>query len=301
MTAALLPLWPFRRETVDAVTKAWADGMRRPAVVLPCSSGKTVIFSHLIAEYVRGTGRRALVLINRDELADQTLDAVRGVAPDLDAGKIKAGDDDIRARVMVASVQTLSRDNRLARLLRAAETDPVGMVITDECFPAGTLVGGTPIEDLRPGDVVPTWNEDTGREEPRPVRHVMSKAPGALVRVSLTDGTSIACTPNHPILTDAGWCPAGMLRRDASVVSFTHDASAETNGMHPVRRTGQPYSGADQQLEEVGQAVLWTGVCPGDARGIGAAPEKHGRSSVHRRTARTSAGTRGCPGTARSA
>lgn len=135
MTRDMLPLRPFQREALDAVVKAHSEGVRRPAVVLPTGAGKTFLFSHLAAEHHAATGRRTLILTHRDELANQTIEEIRGVAPHLVIGKVKAEDNEVDAEVVVASVQTVSRANRLAALLRSQTTGdtPFGLVIHDEC------------------------------------------------------------------------------------------------------------------------------------------------------------------------
>lgn len=141
MTQSLLSPRPYQTECIDMVNKAWADGMRRPAVVLPTGSGKTVIFAHLATRFIREHGQRVVVLVHRDELADQAIAKIRAVAPQLDVGKVKAGDNDVDADVMVCSVQTLSRDNRLAALSRSQTNGGVhiGLVITDECHHAAAV------------------------------------------------------------------------------------------------------------------------------------------------------------------
>ena len=80
--------------------------------------------------------------------------------------------------------------------------------IIDECFPAGTLVGATPIEKLTVGDVVPSWDETTGLPCDGIVTTVFKSRPYGLVRVWWSDGTSVVCTPGHPLMTAAGWLPA---------------------------------------------------------------------------------------------
>lgn len=132
MSHELIRLRPYQREAIDAVKKAWVEGMRRPAVVLSTGAGKTVIMSHLIAEDFAATGQRAMVLVNRDELCDQTLDKLRRTAPHIRCGKVKAADDDTDADVVVASVQTLSRDSRLDRMLASHRRRPVGLIVVDE-------------------------------------------------------------------------------------------------------------------------------------------------------------------------
>lgn len=147
MSHGVLNLRSYQREAVDAFFRAWGK-IRKPAAVLPTGSGKTVIFSHLAREFhqwrtaVNGDnlgngGERTMVLVHRDELADQALEKLREIAPDLNAGKVKAGDDEINATVMVASVQTVSRDARLARLVDSQMIyGGVGLIITDECHHA---------------------------------------------------------------------------------------------------------------------------------------------------------------------
>jgi superfamily II DNA or RNA helicase len=128
-----LVLRPYQREAIDAVTAAWADGIRRPAVVMATGLGKTILFSVLASEFIARTGKRVLILVHRDELATQAMDKVHGAAPHLSVGKVKAQDNDVHADVVVASVQTLSRPSRLSQLLEAQEAaGPIGLVIQDE-------------------------------------------------------------------------------------------------------------------------------------------------------------------------
>jgi superfamily II DNA or RNA helicase len=128
----LLTLRPYQREAIDAVTSAWADGVKRPAVVLPTGMGKTVVFAHLAAEFHKANGGRAVILVHRDELADQAVSKLRSVAPHLWVGKVKASDNDVNADVVVASVQTLASEKRRNELLNA-RSGGVGLVISDEC------------------------------------------------------------------------------------------------------------------------------------------------------------------------
>lgn len=143
--SAHLTLRDYQREAIDAVFGAWSEGMRRPAIVLPTGMGKTVVFAHLIQEFrtswISGQpaslGKRVIVLVHRDELADQAINKIRAVAPDLSVGKVKADDNEIHADVMVCSVQTISRHGRLATLAAAQQrSGAVGLVITDECHHA---------------------------------------------------------------------------------------------------------------------------------------------------------------------
>lgn len=153
--SAELPLRDYQRECIDAVFGAWAEGLRRPAVVLPTGAGKTVVFSHLVKEFrdrpvrffrdrpVRfgeeyQPGHRVMILVHRDELADQAINKLRQILPDgVHVGKVKAEQNETDADVMVCSVQTLAQR---ARRWGVRESEPaygqVGLIITDECHHA---------------------------------------------------------------------------------------------------------------------------------------------------------------------
>jgi superfamily II DNA or RNA helicase len=144
----MLSLRDYQREAVDAIDDAHTAGMRFPAVVLPCGSGKSVITAHLAAENLAAHNNRVLVLAHRDELLDQVADKIRRVAPSLSVGKVKADDDDVFADVVVASVQTAARPLRLARLVASQKSSPdrkprqFGLVVTDECHRAAAMSYG---------------------------------------------------------------------------------------------------------------------------------------------------------------
>lgn len=139
-----ITLRDYQTECISAVWSAWPGGMQRPAVVLPTGAGKTVIFASLIRQFVEihkmiGDAHRVVVLVHRDELADQAIAKLRQIAPDLEIGKIKATENDVDAQVMVCSVQTLARENRLAALVRSqtgGSEHHIGLVIVDECHHA---------------------------------------------------------------------------------------------------------------------------------------------------------------------
>lgn len=132
-----IKLRDYQTETIDAVFGAWKDGEKRPSVVLSTGAGKTVIFSALIQRFIEENGTRAVVLVHRDELADQTVNKLKEVAPGLQVGRVKASADQVHHQVMVCSVQTLARQARRDRLFagqRIAGT--IGLIVTDECHHA---------------------------------------------------------------------------------------------------------------------------------------------------------------------
>lgn len=125
----MLSLRPYQEQALEAITEAEARGVRRQLVAHPTGTGKTVTFAHLIHQQ-REVGW-ALVLCHRDELIQQTLDKLGIIAPELDVGVVKAERNELGHPITVASVQTLSRPNRLSQLARYFT-----LVIVDEAHHA---------------------------------------------------------------------------------------------------------------------------------------------------------------------
>jgi len=131
---AQLALRPYQTEALDVLDAGWAEGLQRVAVVLPTGLGKTVVFAHLIQRAL-AAGWTPLVLVHREELADQAADKIRSVAPGVTVGIVKAERDELDRDVTVASVQTLARDKRMGRYL-GWTTGHRRLVIVDECHHA---------------------------------------------------------------------------------------------------------------------------------------------------------------------
>jgi superfamily II DNA or RNA helicase len=129
-----LGLRPYQEKALEGIEKAEREGVRRPLVVLPTGTGKTVVFSHGIKR--RAHRGRSLVLVHRDELVRQTIEKIGMVAPELSTGVVKAEENDLDADVVVASVQTAQVDRRLAGLVEAAKRSPFGTVWVDEAHHA---------------------------------------------------------------------------------------------------------------------------------------------------------------------
>jgi superfamily II DNA or RNA helicase len=129
-----LDLRPYQRKALEAIEAAEREGVKRPLVVLPTGTGKTVVFSHGIKR--RADRGRSLVLVHRDELARQTIEKIGMVAPELSTGVVKAEENDLDADVVVASVQTAQVDRRLAQLVESARRSPFGTVWVDEAHHA---------------------------------------------------------------------------------------------------------------------------------------------------------------------
>lgn len=119
----------YQTEAREASNTFWDTAGRRGATVLPTGMGKTVIFAHMCVEHLY---RHPLILVHRDELIGQAAEKLHSIAPDLTIGVIKAGRNEIGRDVTIASVQTLSRINRLSTL----NPKMFGLIIVDEAHHA---------------------------------------------------------------------------------------------------------------------------------------------------------------------
>lgn len=82
------------------------------------------------------------------------------------------------------------------------------------CFEGETLVktkdGEKPIKDVKVGDLVLTFNEETKEYEYKEVLDELQHYAQVkeLVRVTLDDGSSFVCTSDHEFLIDDVWVKA---------------------------------------------------------------------------------------------
>jgi superfamily II DNA or RNA helicase len=114
--------------TVDAPDRLYVVG--RDFVV----THNTVTFGHLLNE--RADRGRGLVLVHREELAEQAEAKLRMIAPELRTGIVKATRNELDADVVIASVPTVQGDARLAELVASGAASPFATVVADEAHHA---------------------------------------------------------------------------------------------------------------------------------------------------------------------
>ena len=131
MAAALRP---YQQEAREGVHAQWDSGRLRTLLVLPTGTGKTIVFAKLAEDQVRA-GDRVLILAHRGELLEQAADKLRR-ATGLTCAVEKAEQSCLSAwnRVVVGSVQTLQRPQRLANF----DSRYFGTIIIDEAHHAVT-------------------------------------------------------------------------------------------------------------------------------------------------------------------
>jgi superfamily II DNA or RNA helicase len=125
-----------------AANRAAHTGARRPTGVgvvnrtgniLATGLGKTEIFS---AQVARAHARleRSIILVHRQELADQAIAKLRKHSPNASIGLVKAGRNDWEADIVLASVPSIGTERQLRK--RRIPSDWFQLGIADECHHA---------------------------------------------------------------------------------------------------------------------------------------------------------------------
>jgi hypothetical protein len=219
--------------------------------------GKTVMFADITR---RVFPRKALVLAHRSELIHQAKDKIQRVTgfrvevemadlrADLNAGLFES------PQVIVSSIQTQTAGGDGAG--RMGKFDPMmfGLLIIDECFPAGTMIDGRPIEQFAVGDPVQAFDHVSGAPITSRVIQTFKSVPSALVLIRFRDGRRIVCTPGHPFFRpDLGrYAPAIELSPDSLVLTHTERIRLEPG----IARV------ASVEILEPGSDGRFGGLCP---------------------------------------
>lgn len=117
----------YQGACLAAIDEAFRNGLCRILAVLATGAGKTIIFSK-VCELIVNAGGRVLILAHTEELLDQAakkLEMSTGLISEKEKAQHHASLD---ASVVVASIQTLSKDNRLM----AFPDNHFALVIVDE-------------------------------------------------------------------------------------------------------------------------------------------------------------------------
>ena len=128
----MLNLRPYQTEAVSAIEREWGEGHRRTLLVLPTGCGKTICFAKVTEDRVE-QGGKVLILAHRGELLDQASDKLKkatGIESALEKADSHAAGSNLP--VVVGSVQTLYRDNRLNEY----SPDEFDSIIVDEAHHA---------------------------------------------------------------------------------------------------------------------------------------------------------------------
>ncbi len=169
------------------------------------NSGKTPVLASICKDAVQKWSGRVLILAHVKELLEQAKSKLSVFCPDIPIGLYSAGlgEKTSDGPIIAAGIQSVYR--------KAQELGKFDLIIVDECFAGKTMIstptGDIPIEELRVGQHV--FNATgIGR-----IECISAKATRNLLKVRLSNGTSITCTPSHRFFTENGWLEAGQLER----------------------------------------------------------------------------------------
>lgn len=215
---------------IHDVHAAWNAGYRNVGLVSPTGSGKSLILAKILK--ARMAQRPVCAIAHRKELVGQIALALArcGVRHSVigPASLVKycihyqqqelgTSFYNATANCAVIAVRTL-----LARRKSYENwTHNVGTWELDECFPAGTLVDGRPIEQIRVGDFVTAFNEATGGFEQRQVVRLFKNPVPTIPMLRIAAGHPecarvVECTMLHPFWVRRGiseqWLDAVDLR-----------------------------------------------------------------------------------------
>ena len=184
----------YQELAVDKMVTRYPQGILEAAT----GAGKTVMGCGIIARRKQPT----LIIVHNKELLYQWQSSIKKFL-NYDCGLIGDSKFDVRD-ISVGIINTVR--NRTDQLV-----NKFGQIIIDECFPSGTLIDGKPIENIKIGDYVNSFNHKTGKIEKKRVLCLFKKKPETLCTIKLKNGQEITCTENHPFYTNKGYLTASQL------------------------------------------------------------------------------------------
>jgi superfamily II DNA or RNA helicase len=220
-----------------------------PCLVSPTGSGKTVMLAEITRLY-REWGYQVILAAHRNEIIKQLAASCRKHCNE-PVGFYTAKRMTEDRGIMVTMMPTLARRREAVSTFRGR------VLLLDECFPAGTLVDGRPIEDVCVGDCVTAW--DGRRLQKRKVTGLhRNPAPPLMVRLRTTAGTEITCTAGHPVWADDDWRPAIALEPGMAMMQLTATPTTDAFSqlLRHVRSAGPRHQGMQGAGTEEGMGLL---------------------------------------------
>ena len=122
----------YQLEAADSVDRHVANGVRSGVIALATGMGKTFTAAMILKR--RAHLGRALFTAPLDAVVSQSAVAIQGEIPGVPVGIVKAQLNQINSQIVVASLQTLAREKRIAQLEQASETrGQFKTIVIDEC------------------------------------------------------------------------------------------------------------------------------------------------------------------------
>lgn len=155
----------------------------------PTGSGKTVMGIYMIAKRKQPT----IIIVHTKELLYQWMDRLKEFLNIVNYGKIGDGCLDENKHITVALIQTLRNYPEIVNQYE--------FLIVDECFVAGTKIDDKPIEQIKPGDFVNSYNHKTNKIEKKRVIKTFKNKPRSLCTIKIKGQNPLICTESHQFFT----------------------------------------------------------------------------------------------------
>ena len=207
----------LRDHQMEAVNALINDGSG--IVIAATSAGKTIMCAALCHAYGQH-GVRTLTIVPSQDLIKQTKADYFAYLGTENVGEYSGTKKDITPQHVVSTWQALKNNPKIVQSF--------GMVIVDECLAGNTAISmadGTikAISCVEPGDIVVTYNEQSGVYEPNVVikRHenLLVSSTEKMYKLEFDNGVILEVTGNHKILTSVGYVRADELTALHDVLS----------------------------------------------------------------------------------
>jgi superfamily II DNA or RNA helicase len=235
-----MPLRPYQTQALANIQENLQEGISRQLVVMATGLGKTLVAAHIPElPSIKAQKKRLLFLVHRNELCSQAARQFEKYNPHLRIGIERAEFQAQDADVVVASIQTLGKAKyegdendgawEYGDRIKQFNPDDFSVVVVDECFIPSTLIDGVPIAKSRVGDMVSSFDHESPSVVRRSIKRVFRNITKRLLRLTLSDGSTVVCTPNHPFFepSTCGYTPAWKLTCGSMVLSATVQPDTE--------------------------------------------------------------------------
>jgi len=208
--------YPFQQEVVEALVKC-----TKGIAVVATAGGKSLIISYIIRNLPKNQNK-SLIIVPTVQLVDQFKGDMIGYGFDeSEIGSVNSKSKEFDRDVVVSTWQSLKNNMDKLNLFDA--------VICDECVSGNTPIktpnGDIPIKDINIGDILISYNKETGEYENDVVNDVFVNNPISsnddMYELCFDDGSCMRITGNHEVFTTSGKVMVKYLTDDDNIISLS--------------------------------------------------------------------------------
>jgi superfamily II DNA or RNA helicase len=125
----------YQIDAIQAIAKSWADGCK-PLIEMATGTGKTIVFAHACLNAL-ARNLRVMIVAHRSELIEQAahkIHLITGIEPAIEKADAWAMEESLmgKARIIVASVQTLNSGDENRKRMHRFNPNEFGLLVFDE-------------------------------------------------------------------------------------------------------------------------------------------------------------------------